>query len=223
MWNLNDRAILSNNDKNSPSFNSTAANRELKIEEIEPEIKVNKKIISNESKSSNDLVLLPLESKQVINLDDISSEDCDLLCMKLFFSIIEWSYSLPLFYNLSQIDQINLLKNSWSDLFMICLAQSNISIDNLSENFISNNQTSINEDELLNDIDNNNNNNSDISKEISEETTLYIKQYLEKLNLYLEKLKSLIENSNTEFYSYLKAIILFNPGKLFQNLIYSSN
>lgn len=199
---MNNRALLSNNDVYSSS-NSTEPNRDLKIEEIEPEI-VNKKINYNESKSTDDLVLLPSEFKQMINLDDISSDDCDL-CTKLFFSIIEWSFSLPLFNNLSQIDQINLLKNSWSDLFMICLAQCNVSIDSLSANLSNNN--SINEDELLKDDISNNFSLENYDDTKNEKTALQLKTYLEKL-------RCLIENTNNDFYSYLKAVILFNPGKL---------
>ena len=202
IWNMNNRALLSNNDVYSSS-NSTEPNRDLKIEEIEPEI-VNKKINYNESKSTDDLVLLPSEFKQMINLDDISSDDCDL-CTKLFFSIIEWSFSLPLFNNLSQIDQINLLKNSWSDLFMICLAQCNVSIDSLSANLSNNN--SINEDELLKDDISNNFSLENYDDTKNEKTALQLKTYLEKL-------RCLIENTNNDFYSYLKAVILFNPGKL---------
>ena len=91
---------------------------------------------------------------------------------------------------------------------MICLAQCNVSIDSLSANLSNNN--SINEDELLKDDISNNFSLENYDDTKNEKTALQLKTYLEKL-------RCLIENTNNDFYSYLKAVILFNPGKLIWN------
>jgi nuclear receptor subfamily 2 group E protein 3 len=57
------------------------------------------------------------------NLQFNSSETIQEASARLLFMSIKWCKSLPSFMSLSQRDQINLLEESWSEIFLLCALQ----------------------------------------------------------------------------------------------------
>lgn len=109
---------------------------------------------------------------------------------KILFNIFEWSIALPVFNSININDKIELLTNSWCELFVLFAAQSNILVDDLKL-----------DDERENANSTLNNTSNCINS---------VEQDMDNFKIQLNKIRSL--NLDFEEYSYFRALVLFNPG-----------
>jgi COUP transcription factor 2 len=86
----------------------------------------NKNTSSKETVNNNNNINENIALFSNINPNDLISN----FAAKTIFNIFEWSLSIPLFSTLNQNDRIELLINSWQQLFILFCAQSN-NIDDL--------------------------------------------------------------------------------------------
>lgn len=116
---------------------------------------------------------------------------------RFLVNIVDWAFTIPVFNIIKLEDKIALLQNSWSELFIICVSQSNASIDLLGSEMI-------NRNEFLN------NNNNNCESEMNKKDEIFFNEKLQQFREAVEKINAF--NLDNEEYSYLKAIILFSPG-----------
>ena len=114
------------------------------------------------------------------------------MCARILYEAISWARNIPTFSQLPLDDQALLLEYSWSEIFLLNLAQLNVPL--AMETMIKLTQQN---KEFQNDR-------SDIDKETLNE--------LVHIQSVVFKLKTL--NMTSSEYSCVKAIVLFKPGKL---------
>ena len=121
-----------------------------------------------------------LKPIQTANLSDLKRSQFN---MKILFDLIDWVISIPTFNTVWESDQISLMLNSWYELFLLTIAQTNYSMETILEI-----------DEVVSEMN--------IEKLMDQK----------KLKYQIEKIRLL--NLDSEEFSYLKAILLFNSGKI---------
>ena len=161
----------------------------VKIEEIEEEEEIN----------NNDKPSVVIESGRPTVVE--SPERLQDIAARLLYHTVRWARSVPAFTELSTVDQIKLLENSWSDIFTLFAFQWHLTI---------------NSDEIVKSIESRSKANvgSDVvckSNVISSSSNMdVIIAELEMLESLSKKFKS-FGVSEDEFI-FLKSVVLFKPG-----------
>jgi len=139
--------------------------------------------------------------------------------LKIAFDLIMWSFTIPFFNLIPQADQISLLKENWIELLIVHLIETNVKIDLLELSFLKLDHVDNIDDTL--DLSKSSNeellgNKSDKEQEldvVDEKLTCQSEEDNEKffrLRCLIEKLR--LFNLQSDEFSYLKSVILFNSG-----------
>ena len=132
------------------------------------------------------------------------------MAARLLFNAVDWARNVPFFSALATTDQVALLRNCWSELFILSTAQ-HCSTFQFNPRALATYGNGDNQNGGLvngkrSPDENGNNNNQDNLKMFED---------------LIEKFKSL-QTDAAEF-SCLKALVLFNPGKLFLHLYHRNS
>lgn len=122
-----------------------------------------------------------------------TNEGLNELATKFVEKIFEFNISIPFLNCINQVDHIKLFKSSWSELFFIYIAQSNLDIER-----------SESKDDTK-DMDT-------IFQEQEQEQIDQRSQFVKTLKTQTDKLRQL--NLDNEDYLYLKGLVFFNSGTI---------
>jgi hypothetical protein len=136
--------------------------------------------------------------------------------LKIVFDLVTWSFTIPFFNLIPQADQISLLKENWTELFIVHLVETNLKIDDFELSFLKVDQEESSEETLNLSKSSNEDllgNRSDQEQDVEEK----LASHNEDANKKLFKLRYLIEklrlfHLQPDEFSYLKSVILFNSG-----------
>lgn len=108
---------------------SPLINNQLPISKIPNRVANDDEVTSTEE--SNKLNSYYLNIKAMNHPESIVREEFFETAAQLLFASVKWARSIPSFVQLPQRDQITLLEESWSEIFMIMVALNGLSLNSI--------------------------------------------------------------------------------------------